>query len=257
VQADGKPVAFGQVVRFPPSLEFGVSDFALVRFEGGPTPPCGPDTDSDGVCDAIDNCDAVANPDQANADADALGDACDPCSYVVEPTIQPKPNVVVTNLLDPPGDEGISLKLTFVGPYYPPAIDPVATGVRVVISDNTGATPVDLTIPPGAYDPLNREGWQLDGNGTTWRYRSAGNGIQKATLKTVGSYGGDIFRFAMKGTRASYPIDTANLPLLATVVLDPPMATSPRCFEAVFFAAPPPARPTCVASPGGSTVKCR
>ena len=38
----------------------------------------GVDTDGDGIDDAIDNCLAVANPAQADADLDQLGDACDP-----------------------------------------------------------------------------------------------------------------------------------------------------------------------------------
>jgi photosystem II stability/assembly factor-like uncharacterized protein len=37
----------------------------------------GPDLDLDGIADATDNCPAVSNPDQANADGDLLGDACD------------------------------------------------------------------------------------------------------------------------------------------------------------------------------------
>ena len=35
------------------------------------------DGDGDGIPDAIDNCPAVANADQANADGDSQGDACD------------------------------------------------------------------------------------------------------------------------------------------------------------------------------------
>lgn len=38
-----------------------------------------PDRDADGVPDANDNCAAIANSNQANADGDALGDACDAC----------------------------------------------------------------------------------------------------------------------------------------------------------------------------------
>jgi subtilisin family serine protease len=36
------------------------------------------DADGDSVCQAVDNCPALANPTQANLDGDALGDACDP-----------------------------------------------------------------------------------------------------------------------------------------------------------------------------------
>ena len=38
---------------------------------------CPADSDGDGICDAVDNCPAVANADQANLDGDLLGDACD------------------------------------------------------------------------------------------------------------------------------------------------------------------------------------
>jgi hypothetical protein len=38
-----------------------------------------PDTDGDGALDDVDNCQNVANPDQANADGDAFGDVCDNC----------------------------------------------------------------------------------------------------------------------------------------------------------------------------------
>lgn len=37
-----------------------------------------PDSDSDGVFDACDNCPAVANADQADRDSDDIGNACDP-----------------------------------------------------------------------------------------------------------------------------------------------------------------------------------
>jgi autotransporter-associated beta strand protein len=42
---------------------------------------CGPgDNDGDGVGNACDNCQAVVNPDRADADLDGIGDACDACT---------------------------------------------------------------------------------------------------------------------------------------------------------------------------------
>ena len=43
------------------------------------------DTDHDGVCDAVDNCPNVANPDQKDTDHDGVGDACDNCPTVYNP----------------------------------------------------------------------------------------------------------------------------------------------------------------------------
>lgn len=39
--------------------------------------PAGPDTDSDGAPDCVDNCTLTPNPDQADCDANGMGDACD------------------------------------------------------------------------------------------------------------------------------------------------------------------------------------
>ncbi|GAB4321001.1 MAG: hypothetical protein Kow0074_11700 [Candidatus Zixiibacteriota bacterium] len=47
-------------------------------------PECGgcSDSDSDGICDVVDNCPDTPNPGQENTDGDSLGDACDNCPSV-------------------------------------------------------------------------------------------------------------------------------------------------------------------------------
>ena len=149
-----------------------------------------PDTDGDTVCDALDNCVAIANPSQANGDGDALGDACDPCNNIV-PTGQEKAKLTLTRLLAPPSDDKVSFKGYFTNVPGAPTIDPVANGMRFLITDSTGSTPVDVTIPGGAYDVATKSGWKVNGSGTSWTYKNAGtvtpliNGIQKMQLKAV------------------------------------------------------------------------
>ena len=59
----------------------GVNSDGVTRPNGSPCAIPG-DGDHDGVPDLIDNCPAVANPDQSDADRDGVGDACDNCVFV-------------------------------------------------------------------------------------------------------------------------------------------------------------------------------
>jgi hypothetical protein len=113
-----------------------------------------PDSDGDSVCDALDNCDSTPNPSQTDADGDGLGDACDPCTNIV-PTGQDKVKLTLTKLLAPAGDDKLSFKGFFTAVPLTPPIDPVTNGMRFLIVDSTGAIPVDITIPGGAYNPTN------------------------------------------------------------------------------------------------------
>lgn len=219
-----------------------------------------PDADSDAVCDATDNCQAVANPGQENQDGDLLGDACDPCTNLA-PTAQEKAKLTLTKLLAPADDDGLSFSSSFTNVPSSPTIDPLTNGVRFLIVDSTGATPVDVTIPGGAYDPVAKAGWKVNGSGTSWTYKNSGtvvpleNGITTVAIKAIPKTPGK-YKTLVKGKRGSYPVNPANLPLVPTIVLDVPSAESGQCGEAMFPAAPP-AKPSCTAVSGGKTVKCK
>jgi Tol biopolymer transport system component len=70
VNADGRYVAFTSLAQ---NLVPGDTNGADVFVHDAR-----PDADGDGVLDDADNCPAVANPEQTDADADGVGDACEP-----------------------------------------------------------------------------------------------------------------------------------------------------------------------------------
>jgi hypothetical protein len=90
---------------------------------GAPT-----DSDGDGIADASDNCPAVANPDQADADGDAVGNACDPNSYAPE---------LATEATDADGTEGDTL--TASGAFT----DMDGDATLTIVSDATEGTFTD------------------------------------------------------------------------------------------------------------------
>jgi cysteine-rich repeat protein len=225
----------------------------------GVNPTCPPDTgkpdsDGDGVCDAIDNCPTVPNPDQANADGDSLGDACDPCTNGAAAT---KPKLTATKLLAPGGDDKLSFKGQATVPVTP-TLDPLDRGVRVLLSGPTGTTLLDATVPGGAYDLTSRSGWKVNASHTSWTYKSPGTatqGIDKVTVKVNPDVAGAI-KFGVKGKNGTYPVAQTDLPVTATLVLDVPTAVGGQCVEQPFTALPP-ASPSCVLASGGATLKCQ
>ena len=139
-----------------------------------------------------------------------------------------------------------------------PALDPVASGVRLLVADALGTSVLDATMGPGAYDAVTKIGWKVNGSATSWTYKNPGThaqGITVAGVKTVASTPG-LVKVKAKGRDSSYPVVLSNLPLTATMVLDPPTAETGLCIAASFPAVPP-AMPSCVANADGSRVKCK
>lgn len=93
----------------------------------------GPDSDSDGINNSVDNCALVSNPDQADSDSDGIGDACALLPLTLNPTsIQSGASATGTvSLLQPAPSRGAFIELN---------------------SDNTAVAqmPANIIIPVGA-----------------------------------------------------------------------------------------------------------
>ena len=214
-------------------LDFGVTDIAAI---------CR-DQDGDGVCDADDNCPLVANPSQADADGDGLGDACDPCTGAAIMGAK----LALGKLGAPAGDDTLAFKGRMTVPVAP-AIDPVTTGVRVLVDGV-----LDATIPGGAFDPATETGWKAKKNGAFTYHNSQGGilGIVKVALKLSSKTPG-LVQFAVGGKTGSYAVDPAHLPRQATLIVD---AAAGQCGDAGFVG-PAPA-PVCVYKAKHAKVQCK
>src|SRR6266404_2411271 len=214
-------------------LDFGVTDIAAV---------CR-DQDGDGVCDADDNCPLVANPSQADVDGDGLGDACDPCTGAAIMGAK----LALGKLGAPAGDDTLAFKGRMTVPVAP-AIDPVTTGVRVLVDGV-----LDATIPGGTFDPATETGWKAKKNGAFTYHNGQGGilGIVKVALEPSSKAPG-LVQFAVGGKTGSYAVDPAHLPRQATLILD---AAAGQCGDAGFVG-PAPA-PVCVYKAKHAKVQCK
>ena len=139
-----------------------------------------------------------------------------------------------------------------------PPLDPVANGARLLIVDNVGTVVLDATVAGGAYNTTTKTGWKVNGSLTNFTYKNPGthpDGIIQVGVKVITKTPGMV-KFKAKGKDHPYPVVTANLPLQATLILDPPNATTGECVEATWPAAPP-AKPSCLVASNGATVKCK
>jgi hypothetical protein len=226
-----------------------------------PADAMSPDSDSDTVCDAIDDCPTVPDPAQTDSDNDGDGDACDICTNTL-PSFADRGKVTVGKLNTPPGDDTAKIKGRCIPFQETPTIDPMTNGIRLVMQDNMDNAPLDATIPGGAYSSVTRAGWKVHTfpTGMTAQYKNAGTivplvqGIKK--LKFVLKSGQGITKFNAVGKGGSYPIAQGNEPVKVTFIADPPLGETGQCCE-MFFPGPPPGVPSCSFVGGGSTLRCK
>ena len=165
-----------------------------------------------------------------------------------------QPRIALRRLGAPAGDELLDFRgrVGVPSPFSPP-LDPVATGVGVLVRDAAGAAVVDVMVPGGPFDPATRNGWTATRSGTAWRYLHRGpnppGGITAVDVSDLSKKTPGLVKFRVKGTGlAAAP---SELPLSALLVLDPPTAETGQCGAATFT----DARHACTAR--GDAVQCR
>lgn len=210
-----------------------------------------------GACDLPETCDGSSTTcpgDQATSDSDndGLCDAMDPCTNGA-PVVRAK--LTMSKLSALPGSRKLSFKgdMTVAHPFTP-ALDPVTNGVRIVLTDASGATITDAQIPAGAYDAIARTGWRKIGT-SKWLYMNpaGSNGITKLQLSDKSTRTPGLIAFSVTGTKGSWAV--SNIPVVATIVLDPPTATTGQCGQATFPGPRP--LPSCTLSRSGDTLNCK
>jgi parallel beta-helix repeat protein len=166
------------------------------------------------------------------------------------------PRIVMRRLGTPLGDDTLAIKgrITVAHPFAPP-LDPVTTGVAVVVTNAGGTRIVDVVVPGGAYDPVARSGWKASAGRGLWTYtnRTAGEtgGVKRVAVKDLSRKTPGLVQFSVKMKGGAYAIAPADLPLEALVALDPPTAETGQCGQATFV--PPSAACTL----GAGTLRCR
>jgi cysteine-rich repeat protein len=189
-----------------------------------------PDSDGDGVCDAVDACTNIGGGQNFLAN--------------------PKPRLVLgkINTDTVPGNDTLTLSGRFVihgGPAFS-TVDPGVNGARVLVQNNAGLTRIDAVLPAGAYAGHGTRGWKLSKTGNVWTYvDSTGtplSGVTHVVIADKSHLGANNIvpgrvQVTVTGTKGTYPVVAGDEPLKAVVVLGGlPEAEAGYCGETAYTA---------------------
>jgi hypothetical protein len=163
--------------------------------------------------------------------------------------------LILRKVLPPSGDD----KLTFIGMLTLPGPGTVADQLDVV---NDGAVVhlidgdtvvLDAEIPAGAYDTGTGTGWKANGTNTKWTYIAPSTGgpggIKRLKLLDKSATAPGLVKFIAKGTAGTYAAGVGVDPALM-------LPDAGQCYEATYPQAYP-MTPSCTATGGGATIKCK
>jgi cysteine-rich repeat protein len=201
----------------------GVSGFCPIdRVEPAWT-PCY----SDGDPCTIDTCSGLSatclHSPSADSDSDGICDAVDPCTNVNHQQdflTRPHSKLTITKSLGPPGDQlDLSADFLLEATLAGSAVDPVRDGVRIVIIGQA-ATVLDVSFPPGLFGGPGTRGWKRIASHPTWQFLDATTaplgGITKLHIQRIGRDIPVRMRISAKGRHGNYQV---SAPYHVTVVL--------------------------------------
>ena len=172
---------------------------------------------------------------------DSICDADAPC---VGPAALTGVKLKLGRLSTPAADDTLSLTAEATLPLVP-SIDPVTTGLRVRLTRvSDGVVVAEAMIPGGAYDPVRRIGWKPNVAVTQWKYKNTTCPVGTTVAAKVKVLATGVVRFSVTVRGGAYPITLSDLPLHASLLLDP----AGQCAVA---------SPSCMLSSTGATLACR
>ena len=183
-----------------------------------------PDTDGDGVCDAIDPCTNVAHEQDFVAAA------------------HPKLTLGKIGADPTAGNDTLALTAAFrlaPGESFA-ALDPIATGARLLVRNLADVTRIDVRLASGAYGGPHTRGWKKSG-ALAWTFKDTtatpAGGVTSMQVTDQGKRTPRRVSVTITGKKATYPIAVGDEPLRATIVLgDQPAAVAGACGESAFVA---------------------
>ena len=185
------------------------------------------DVCTDDGCNPLTGCTFTPRPD---GDNDGLCDDVDPCT---SPAPLASARLKMTRLGLPLGDERyvLSGRVTLPHPFAP-ALDPAVNGLRLLLSGASGSI-FDTTIAGGA-------GWSA--KPTRWTFSTHVPALPASVTKIAiwdrsASAPGEL-KIVVQGRNAAFLLGPGDLPLAATIVVDPPTATTGQCGAVTFTCVP-------------------
>jgi hypothetical protein len=155
----------------------------------------------------------------------------------------PKPKIVMSKINTDPtvGDDKLTLNGEFVygsaTSFSSLGLD--SKGARILVTNASGGTEIDVTLPPGTFGGTGTQGWSLSGNGKTWLFRDKDgvldNGISQLKLVDKSSKAPMRVLIVITGKDGIYPVTPGDLPINATIVLgDAASGAAGECGETDF-----------------------